>query len=323
MSVPHIAVVVATHNRAQLIARLVAAVAGQRDVPGTWDLVVVDDASTDGTPAELARLAPESPVPLTALRLERNAGPATARNRGWRAARGDLIAFTDDDCVPQPGWLSALSAELAHADLVQGRTVADPAGRAHRGPWSRTINADGTTGLYETCNMGYSRELLEDLGGFDQGFRHPFGEDIDLALRALDTGARAAYADDALVHHDITPSSYRRRLADVPRQAGMVRTVRNHPTFRARLHHGVFVKPTHPPALLAALGAGLAAARPTRPVNIALGVALTVPYVHRRIRAGLWGRREWPVTIPLALVADLLEIAVLARASVRHRTLVL
>src|SRR5687767_8588263 len=106
MSAPTvISVVVATHQRRHLLPRLLGALDAQREV-GPFEVIIVDDGSTDGTWEELVRLGVDARFPLRVERLENNCGPAVARNVGWRRAEGQLIAFTDDDCVPQPGWLA-------------------------------------------------------------------------------------------------------------------------------------------------------------------------------------------------------------------------
>ncbi|HEY2428771.1 MAG TPA: glycosyltransferase family A protein, partial [Acidimicrobiales bacterium] len=104
---PQVSVVIPTHNRAGMVTETLRALGGQEDAP-PFEVIVVDDASTDDTQDVLRLLADGFPVPLIALRQATNRGPATARNQGWRSARGDIVCFTDDDCVPQPGWLAAL-----------------------------------------------------------------------------------------------------------------------------------------------------------------------------------------------------------------------
>src|SRR5438093_9901845 len=106
-STPIVSVVVPTRQRAPLLSRLVAALEVQADV-GAFEVIVVDDASADGTGTALERLASAASIPVRAVRLAARRGPAGARNVGWRLARAPLVAFTDDDCVPQPGWLAAL-----------------------------------------------------------------------------------------------------------------------------------------------------------------------------------------------------------------------
>src|SRR5205085_6868290 len=93
-----------------------------------------------------------------------------ARNAGWRAARAPIVAFTDDDCVPQPGWLAALASGMTDADVVQGRTVLDEAQR--RGPFSPHVEVGGPSWIFQTCNIAYRRSILEAIGGFDERFRY-------------------------------------------------------------------------------------------------------------------------------------------------------
>jgi GT2 family glycosyltransferase len=325
---PLVSVVVPTHNRAGRLARLVDALGRQAGgVP--MELVVVDDASTDGTWAELERLARGAPFPVRPLRLDRNAGPATARNAGWRAARGAYVAFTDDDCVPQPGWLAALVEAFADADVVQGVTFPDPVQAAGRGPFSYTLNVVRESGWYETCNLALRREWLEKLGGFDEGYRHPAGEDTDLGWRAREAGARRVFAPRATVLHDVHPSGLRDRLRGLHRWEGVVRAVRDHPDLRQHLYRRWFWKWSHPPAIVA--GAGLAAAAaivartPSRwPAGALVAAAGCAPYGWFRLFVShLPGGLSSLPAIPAGLVLDLGEVVVMARASARYRTLVL
>src|SRR5438874_10808299 len=116
---PALTVVVATHQRRRSLRRLVDGLEQQEDAP-PFEVVVVDDGSTDGTAAELEHLIAEASFPLAVVRLDRNRGPAAARNVGWRRAAAPFIAFTDDDCAPGPGWIAALTSRLGEADAVQG-----------------------------------------------------------------------------------------------------------------------------------------------------------------------------------------------------------
>jgi glycosyltransferase involved in cell wall biosynthesis len=178
---PQASVVIATHNRRDRILRTLDALAGQVGAP-PFEVIVVDDGSTDWTHAALTARTGD-PYPLRAIRQEPNRGPAAARNAGWRAATAGVVCFTDDDCTPDPGWLAALTAASDHADISQGRTMPDPGQAGNRGPFSRTMTVPFEEGFYETCNIAYHRGLLERLGGFDESFRYPYGEDTDLAWR--------------------------------------------------------------------------------------------------------------------------------------------
>lgn len=322
MSAPDVAVVVATHGRAHLLPRLVTALAAQRGAPA-YEIVVVDDASPDDTWLVLESLGASSAVPLRVLRLPRNRGPATARNLGWRSTRAGRIAFTDDDCVPGSDWLAGLIRALDDADLAQGRTLPDPTQPG--GPFSRTLRVEQEDGFYQTCNVAYRREILATAGGFDEEFRHPAGEDTELAWRAIEAGARTTFVPDALVHHDVRPSSVRAALRDTPRWGSVVLAVRKHPALRDRVHSRWFWRASHPPALAATAGlVTLAAARSGR--TRAAGVALLLPYARFRLSTDPLpetGPRRRLALLPAALLVDAAEVGVCALASVRQRRLLL
>lgn len=318
--------VVATWNRADRLPRLVEALGRQEGAP-PFELVLVDDGSTDGTPAAVASLAEGASFAVRSVRLEQNNGPAVARNAGWRAATGRLVAFTDDDCWPSPGWLAALVAAADDADLVQGTTLADP-DATDRDWFSHTIEVLHERGHYETCNMLYRREWLERAGGFDEGFRSPgrkggpiYGEDTDLAWRVKGLGARSTFAADAVVTHEVRPGKLIDRLRSLRRREGIVMVVRRHPEVRRTFPGGWWYQPEHGPALLAAVGAAVVASGVDDPLRWGAGALLAVPY--------LWVRgRGLPIRyvvgmLPRMYAYDLGEVAVLAWASVKHRTLVL
>lgn len=320
---PAISVVVPTRDRAARLPRLLAALEAQ-DVADGFEVVVVDDGSRDDTPQVLQTLAQQSEVPLRTIRFETSRGPAAARNAGWRAAGAPAVAFTDDDCAPAPGWLRALGAALEGADIAQGRTELDPAQDQHRRPFSHFIGVDRETGYYETCNIAYRSDALERVGGFDEGFRHPFGEDTDLAWRVRAAGGRAVFVADALVLHDVIPLSFREHVARLPRREGLVRALSRHPGLRQELGVGLFLWPTHPPALAVAAAAAAAVVRPSGPTVGAVAAAgAWYAHVCRWNTPKPERRRQWATVVPLRLAADLYEIAVLTRASLRHRTALL
>lgn len=316
-------VVVPTHNRSDKLEGLIGALAAQ-DIDAPFEVIVVDDASTDGTPQELERLVASVPF-LQTIRLEPNQGPAAARNRGWRAASAALIAFTDDDCQPRPGWLRAVVHGLGRADLVQGRTMPDPSMLRQHGPFGHTLDIRAETGFYETCNMGYRRSVLEKMDGFDEQFRHPFGEDTDLAWRAKDAGSTTTFAADAVVVHEVRTSDFVRYIKGLTRLEGLVRAVSLHPVMRAGLHRGRYYKASHPRALgVAAVGVALLA-HPRSGTRWVATAATVAWWSQAAMRVRLYPRvrKDWAWVLPLAGVADMAELAVLVRASLRHRTLVL
>lgn len=317
---PIATVVVATYQRADRLPLLLASLESQADAP-PFEVVIVDDGSRDATWTELQRLAASSRMPMRPIRQAHNAGPAAARNIGWRSGLGTFVAFTDDDCRPQPGWLRALCECLEDVDIVQGQTLPDPAQERTLGPFSHTMRVTGEQ-FYETCNVAYRREVLERAQGFDETFRQPYGEDFDLAWRAKEQGATSAYAPEALVFHDVTRSSFSAYVRQTRRLHGAALVLSKHPELRRGLHWRLFFRPSHPWALAALAGLVTAAIRPRRRLA---GFVLGVPYVVYRvgIRPLPGRRRTRLVVIPLAFVGDLVEVARLAAASIRLRTLFL
>lgn len=195
---PWLTVVVATRDRPALLADLLDALPAAAP---TAEVVVVDSAGSDpGTP----RVCAERGVRL--LRADRP-GTSRARNLGWRAATTACVAFTDDDCLPQPGWEAALRRAFEGADVVTGavhpdRAVAAPVSLL-LDPVARPLTVDEPVG--HGCNAAFRREILHKIGGFDErlgpGTAFPGSEDHDLLRRALTGGAVGRYAPDAVVVH--------------------------------------------------------------------------------------------------------------------------
>jgi glycosyltransferase involved in cell wall biosynthesis len=325
-----VSVVVSTHRRPQFLPELTAALEDQTLPPSAFEVIVVDDGSDDGpggTWGVLADLARRSPCRVRALRSMTSTGPAGGRNRGMAEARGEVVAFTDDDCIPQPGWLAAmLEAVDGGVDLVQGRTTPDPRGQASAGPWDRTLTVDGPTPLFETCNIAYRRAWLEQLGGFDEsdpltapGSGRHFGEDAVLGGRLVAAGGTTAYSDAAIVHHRWLPGSFRDHLMARRRLVGFPGLARRSPVLRSKLVAGVFLSPRTAATDLAIAGVVAAAVR-----GHPLPLVLVAPWVRQR-----WpevaGRRPSAAVRRLAqlVVADVVGAASLVEGSVRHRRLVL
>jgi glycosyltransferase involved in cell wall biosynthesis len=326
---PVATVVVATCNRAALLPRLLEALTSQQ-LHAPFELVLVDDASGDDTPKVLDELVARSPVPMRTIRLAANSGAAAARNAGWRDAKTPLIVFTDDDCVPQPGWLAAHVDALGRAELTQGRTMPNPTQKpVGTFAWAPDTPAEGA--FYETCNMGYTRATLEAVDGFDESFRRPrrarergkyvspvWGEDTDLALRAKASGARSTFVADAVVWHDLKRGHLRDRLAEAPRWRGTVILLKRYPRLRREFAWRWVAHPAHALLVAGVIAAVAALFRPTELWRWAVVVVLGLGWASTRgrgyrLKARLRRLPEW-------LLSDAAEVAVLAAASVRYRT---
>lgn len=317
LSEPQVSVCVSTYGRAPLLPRLAAALSAQTLDPQQFEVVVVDDGSVDDTGEVLARLAAESPFTLRIHRQD-NRGAAAGRNVAWRAARAPIVAFTDDDCRPQPQWLEAgIAALLAGARVVVGRTIPDPE-EAHllHHPFARSLSMEHGR-FFQTANAFYRRDDLEAVDGFDEGFTT--GEDTDLGLRVVRLGGNVVFTAGALVHHRVATTDLVGAVRGALRWADLPLVIRRHPSMRRELVHRVFWKRTHPPALLAVAGVGATLAR-----HPALGAVLVAPWIAHRLgepSAIPWPRRA--VRLPGALVVDVAEVTAMVVGSLRHRVLVL
>src|SRR6476646_7346718 len=218
-----------------MIGRTVAAVVGQ-ELDGQFEVVVVDDGSTDGT-AEIAHAAGARVVSN-----ESPLGPADARNAGVAATAAPLIAFTDADCIPAPGWLRAGVSALEHSDLVQGGVEPEPGVTV--GPFDHVITVGEEAGLYETANLFVRREWFERVGGFrpfiDPSRGH-FGEDLVFGWEVRRAGGRTAFAGDAVVHHEVVKRPAEAWLRERRRLRLFPEVTRAVPELRGRWFLGIFL----------------------------------------------------------------------------------
>ncbi len=203
-------IVIPCHGRIASLRRALASVDRACDELGEpTEILLVDDASPD--PVELALGTEAVSKRVRFLRMSENRGPATARNAGVRAARGEIILFTDDDVVVHERWAHALAVYLRDAPArvagVGGRTLAlgdDVFSRYYEyhhilDPF---VMDDGRVLYLTTCNCAYRRGVLEEVGGFDQDVRQAGGEDPGLSFKVLATGRELHVCEDAVVWHD-------------------------------------------------------------------------------------------------------------------------
>ncbi len=180
-------IIVPTRHRPELLARCL------RGLAGSDAEVIVTDDGRDATTRHLL----EREFPGVHWVAGPRRGPAANRNHGAWAASGDWLAFVDDDCEPQSGWIAALAQAAGEADVVEGRTLAPGATDS---PWEEHVeNPSG--GVLWSCNLAVHRDAFLRLGGFDEDFLEAGGEDMEFAWRVARSGWRVRFAPDALVHH--------------------------------------------------------------------------------------------------------------------------
>ncbi|MCB0205335.1 MAG: glycosyltransferase family 2 protein [Anaerolineae bacterium] len=220
MPAPIASVIIPNYNGKHLLAVCLPALRRQTYPAGWFEVIVVDDASSDGTTDFLADDFPEVRV----VALERNSGFIAACNAGVAAARGAVLVLLNNDTEAEPGWLEALIAALeknpragsaASKMLLFDRrdhlhTTGDMMGvdgiPRNRGVWERDDGQyDGQRQVFGACGgaAAYRRQAWEQAGGFDPAL-FMYMEDVDLAWRLQLLGWQAVYVPDARVYHQVS-----------------------------------------------------------------------------------------------------------------------
>lgn len=190
-----ISVIIPTCNRNDLLAKCLDCLApGKQSLSFSEYEVIVTDDGKDTTAEQMLK----EKYPWARWTQGPRKGPAANRNHGASQAKGEWLAFTDDDCLPSTGWLEAFSrANPSATSVLEGRTVAKT---GIPGPfWTSPTNEKG--GLLWSCNFMISRDLFASLGGFDEKFPKPHMEDVDFRIRVEQAVGVPRFVPDAWVDH--------------------------------------------------------------------------------------------------------------------------
>lgn len=198
-----ISAVIPTYNRAHCITPLLERLAGQNYPKDKFEVIVVNDGSRDDTAkvvSEFAKLHENFK-----LISQENKGPAGARNTGWKAARFDIIAFTDDDCRPESNWLAKINEYFVKEPEIVGAggIMYTPQDQikvlTHHAP-PLHVSRQTQAKFPGTNNVAYKKEALEKIGGFDEQFKYVSTEDTDLYIRISKLGKVVFDIDLAMPH---------------------------------------------------------------------------------------------------------------------------
>jgi Glycosyl transferase family 2 len=312
---PRLAVVVPTRGRPLRVRWLLNELEARSDVE-----VVV--AHPPGDPAaEVVSRHPLGRAGRARAVVAAN-GRAGARNAGWRAARAPLIAFTHDDCRPDPRWVDALlrgAREVPDA-IVQGTVRPDPEqGAFLYARLKRVHQSTPPDVLAPLCSVAFPRELLESLGGFAEEPALGGVDGAELTARARDAGAPVRPAPDAVALHAVRPLRPGEWLGGLRDRGALPFAVSAAPGLRSGLKLGVAVRWTHLLAPGALAAAGLVR---RHPAAAALAAPWAAMLVAEELRRG-GGLRRAVCRLPLRGARDLGELALLSWGSVRARTLCL
>ncbi len=196
-----VSVVIPAYNAERTIGEVIRQSFSQTKGSFQVEVLVVDDGSTDDTAAVAENAG-------AAVIRQENAGPAAARNRGWKSATGKFICFTDSDCIPTAGWLENLLDGFTDSQVgaVAGSyEIANPSSRlarwVHQEIMERHKRMPPFVQAFGSYNVAIPRHVLQATGGFDPVYRRASGEDNDLSYRIIKTGWRIAFRPQAKVAH--------------------------------------------------------------------------------------------------------------------------
>jgi len=270
---PPVSVVVAVRNRAEQIVECIQSLLQLSYPVDKLEIIVVDDASQDSTPEQISKF------PVKAILMSEHIGQSACRNAATRVANGEVVAFTDSDCVVDPGWLSTLVPLFADPRVGAVGGIVAPLSRAsklqryeevksplYQGSQQKEVGVDSSPSYLSTCNFLARKKALEDSGGLDESMA--LGEDVDLTWRLCELGLKVVYSPRGKVHHrhrDRVREFFKRRALYASSEALLLR---KHPKRRRLLFLPVAFLLS-----LALLSAGLAI------TNLPLALFAIAPFI--------------------------------------------
>ena len=199
-----VSIIIPVYNAEKTLESVIEACLSQDYPKSSLEIIIVDDGSVDGSSEIAKRYANHG------LRYiyQENSGPAKARNSGWKASSGEIICFTDADCLPEREWVSKLVASYGSQEIggvggsygiVNGDKLLSAC--IHEEISERHLKMPEVVNYLGSFNLSYRRRVLEEVGGFDESFKHASGEDNDLSYRVIQKGYTLIFNKDAKVAH--------------------------------------------------------------------------------------------------------------------------
>lgn len=203
---PYFSIIIPTYNRPQQLERCLKSLAQLTYPRDRFEVIVVNDGGERPLPNEIEKISANVNLQII---TQPNQGPATARNTGASAAKGALLAFTDDDCSPAPDWLDCLAAGVGEetAVAVGGRTINAFPENAFSTASQLLIDYlyayyNQNSGTFFTSNnLAVPKKLFLEVGGFDTNMPLAAGEDREFCDRWRHLGFSLRFIPDAIVRH--------------------------------------------------------------------------------------------------------------------------
>lgn len=289
MTLPvNISVVIPTYKRPALLRKCLDALREQTYWRTFYEVIVVSDGPDRETQALIERFMREQPdCAVFFHHLPAKKGPAAARNYGWKKSSGDLIVFTDDDCIPDPAWLEAYATRykaLAERFVAFTGKVVVPISDKPT-DYEKNV-AHLATAAFITANCACSRAALELTGGFDEEFPIAWREDSDLEFKLLEKHIPIVHVPEAAICHPVREAGWGISVAEQRKSMFNALLFKKHPQFyRARIAPGpVWTYYVIILATIVAFAALLADIPVTAAVALAVWALAVVSFVIRRMK---------------------------------------
>lgn len=206
-----ISVIVPAYNSQRFIDKCIEALLNQTIKPENYEVIIVDDGSTDGT-GDIVK-----GYPVNYIR-QNNSGPATARNKGAKKAKGDIILFTDSDCVAETNWIEEMAKPFEDTEVVAVKgayrtnqnSIVAMFVQLEFGERFEMLKKVESIDMVDTYSAGYRKRTFLQLSGFDVSFPVANNEDTELSYRMSKLGFRMVFNPNAVVYHLNHPDSIKK-----------------------------------------------------------------------------------------------------------------
>ncbi len=203
-----VSVVVPTYRRPHLLKKCIDALLQQKFDKGSYEVIIISDGPDERTHELIGQWAGYDRPLLRLVELPEKKGPAAARNHGWKNAQGQIIAFTDDDCIPHMHWLQHIVANCdPEQDVALTGRVVVPLDNDR--PTDHELNtANLQTADFITANCACTKKALEKAGGFDERFGMAWREDSDLHFNLIRNKIEIKKVKGAVVTHPVRAANW-------------------------------------------------------------------------------------------------------------------
>jgi len=320
-----VSIVIPTYNRQESLIRTLDSLINQSFPKENYEIIIVDDGSIDNTQASILEI--EKRHENVHYIKQNNKGAASARNLGISCSKGNIIGFTDDDCVISTTWIESALPFFNNKNVcgVQGITLplnkVSNKNKIFSFTDVVTFRGDEKANYYPTCNIFYKKKYLLEVGCFNEEL-HSWTEDTDLALRLLEKGYIINLSSNSIVYHEVRFLNIfnyifkrKRRLVSFPL------FVKNHPEIRNNFTLRYIHSRIYPLVLIITLFSLFIMSR----LFIIFALLTLLSYLHSRVLIDS-NYKMYPVRIVgiyRYIFVDIASIYYLLKGSIRYRCLVI